>query len=312
MATRRRACEGVVVIEYHRTLLADEVRTNAYREAILRTVKPGDVVLDIGCGTGVLSFFACQAGAARVYAIDRGGMAGIARFLARNTGYAERITVLRDDSTGVELPERANVLVTETIGTVGLDENILGSILDARTRLVVPDARIVPSRLELSIVPVELPERHARHITWWNERRYDLDLSAMRVFASNSILFLNAETDAHLAAPATIIDVDLTTAASTLVRGNARFTAWRDATLHGFMLWFTATLVDGITITSEARGETHWAHGFFPLEEPIAVPRGAEIDVQLQTDDGKSWDWRGKAAGRAFDQSTLFGAAPFG
>ncbi|HYC61102.1 MAG TPA: 50S ribosomal protein L11 methyltransferase [Thermoanaerobaculia bacterium] len=300
------------MIEYHRTLLADEVRTNAYRDAILRTVKPGDVVVDIGCGSGVLSFFACQAGAARVYAIDRGGMAGIAKFLSRNVGYADRITVLRDESTGVELPERADVLVTETIGTLGLDENMLGSIIDARARLLRENAAIVPSRLALSIVPVELPDRHEKHVLWWNERRYDLDLSPMRVFASNSILFLSGDTDAHLAAPAIIIDVDLTTALSTLVRGNARFVASRDSVLHGFMLWFTATLVDGVTITSADRGETHWSHGFFPLEEPIAMTRRAQIDVQLETEDGKTWNWRGNAAKRAFDQSTLFGAAPFG
>ena len=302
----------MVVIEYHRMLLADEVRTNAYRDAILRTVKPGDVVLDIGCGSGVLSFFACQAGAARVYAIDRGGMAGIAQFLARNVGYADRITVLRDESTGVELPERASVLVTETIGSLGLDENILGSVLDARARLLRENAAIVPSRLALSIVPVELQERHEKHVLWWNERRYGLDLRPMRVFASNTILVLNGDTDAHLAAPATILDIDLTTAPSTLVRGNARFTVSRDSVLHGFMLWFTATLADGITITSADRGETHWAQGFFPLEEPIAMTRGAQVDVQLETEDGKHWHWRGKAAKSAFDQSTWFGAAPFG
>ena len=300
------------MIEYHRTLLADEVRTNAYRDAILRTVKPGDVVLDIGCGSGVLSFFACQAGAARVYAIDRGRMAGIANFLARSVGYADRISVLRDESTGVELPERANVLVTETIGTLGLDENILGSVLDARARLLQPDAAIIPSRLVLWLVPVELPDRHERHVLWWNERRYGLDLRAMRVFASNSILPLNGDANTQLATPLEIMDVDLTTATSTLVKGKARFTAARDAVLHGFMLWFDATLADGITISSREPGETHWVHGFLPLEEAIALTRGAQIDVALETDDGKNWDWRGKAAGCAFDQTTLFSAAPFG
>lgn len=300
------------MIEYHRVLLADEVRTDAYRDAILRTVKAGDVVLDIGCGSGVLSFFACEAGAKRVYAIDRGGMAGIAQFLSRNVGYADRITVLREESTAVELPERADVLITETIGNLGLDENILGSVIDARARLLRRNAAIIPSRIVVSIVPVELPERHAKHVMWWNERRYGLDLSPMRVFASNSILPLNGDTDAHLAAPARILDVELAHAASTLVRGKARFTAVRDSVLHGFMVWFDATLASRVTVSSANPGETHWVHGFLPIEEPVAMTRGAQLDVELQTDDGKNWDWRGKAANRAFDQTTLFSAAPFG
>jgi hypothetical protein len=300
------------VIEYHRSLLADEQRTNAYRDAILRTVKPGDVVLDIGCGSGVLSFFACQAGASHVYAIDRGGMAGVAQFLARHLGFEDRITVLRDESTAVELPQRADVLITETLGVVGLDENILGSIVDARTRLLRPEAAIVPQGLALSIVPIELAEAHERFVAWWSEPRYGFDLRPMRLFASNSIVFINVPLDAHVAQPASIIDIDFRTATSTLVRGRAQFTATRDCVVHGFGVWFTATIADGITITNIEPGATHWAQGFFPLEHPIALKRGAAIEVDLESEDGNTWRWRGRASDESFDQTTLFSAVPFG
>jgi SAM-dependent methyltransferase len=300
------------MIEYHRTLLADELRTNAFREAIARTVKPGDVVLDIGCGSGVLSFFACQAGAARVYAIDRGGMAGVAQFLARHLGFEDRITVLREESTSVELPQRADVLITETLGVVGLDENILGSIVDARERLLRPNAAIVPRQLSLSIVPVELSEAHALYVAWWSEPRYGFNFRAMRSFASNSVFFLNVPLDAHVAKPASIIDIDLRTATSTLVRGRARFTATRKCIVHGFCVWFTSALVDGITLTNIEPGATHWAQGFFPLEHPIAMKRGAAIDVDLESEDGNTWRWRGRAESEQFDQTTLFSAAPYG
>jgi len=299
------------MIEYHRGLLADRVRTEAYRAAIAATVRPGDVVVDIGCGSGILSFFACEAGAARVYAIDRGGMAGIAQFLTRHLGYAGRVTVLQDDSTSVELPERANVLVTETMGTLGLDENIVGSVVDARTRLLRPDGAIVPRRLGLSIVPVELPVPYGKHVAWWSEPRYGFDLSPLRVFASNSIVFAPIPSAAHLAAPARPIDLDLATVRSTLVRGRARFAAARDATLHGFGLWFDATLAEGIVLTNAEPELTEWSQGFLPLEQPIPMTAGTAIDVDLETDDGKTWRWGGKAGAEAFDQTTLFAAVPY-
>ncbi len=300
------------MIDYHRTLLADELRTSAYREAIGRAVKPGDVVVDLGCGSGILSFFACQAGASKVYAIDRGGMAGIAQFLAGHLGFSDRITVLRGESTSVELPERADVLVTETLGANGLDENILGSIIDARVRLLRPGAAIVPRQVVLAIVPVGLPELHAKHVAWWSEPRYDLDLRPLRVFASNSILVVNLDAGTHVAPPAAIIDIPLDTASSTLVRGRTQFEASRDAIVHGFGLWFTATLIDGITVTNSEPRATHWGQAFLPLEHPVAVARGAPIDVDLETDDGHTWGWRGKAGVEEFDQTTLFAAAPYG
>lgn len=302
----------VGVIEYHRGLLADELRTNAYREAISRIVKPGDVVVDIGCGSGILSFFACQAGASKVYAIDRGDMAGVAQYLAEHLGFADRITVLRDESTSVDLPERADVLITETLGVLGLDENILGSVIDARARLLRPGASILPRRVELDIVPVELPERYATHVAWWNKPRYGLDLRPMSGFASNSPIFLYLPEDAHVTRPETIIDIDLTNAKSTFVRGRAKFAASNDCVVHGFGVWFTATLADDLTITNrETRATQHWAQAFLPLEQPVALTRGAHIDVDLETDDGKGWRWRGKAGAEEFDQTTLLSAVPY-
>src|SRR5438270_2945439 len=143
------------MLEIHRGLLQDEIRTNAFREAIRRVVTPDSAVLDLGTGSGILSFFACDAGARRVFAIDTTHSADLASFLSKQLGYSDRIQVFHDSSTKVELPERADVLVTETLGPFGFDERILSSVIDARTRLLKPDATIVPRRVDLYLVPVD-------------------------------------------------------------------------------------------------------------------------------------------------------------
>lgn len=298
------------MLDYHRELLADEVRTNAFREAILRTVRPGDVVIDLGCGSGILSFFACQAGAAHVYAIDSTRMADVASLLARHLGFAGRITVIRKDSREVEVPERADVLISETLGVTGFDEGIAGSVKDARERLLAPDARIIPCRIGVALVPVELDYEYDKHVAFWSEPHYGLDLGPLRFFASNAITFAHIRSNAYLAPPAEMFS--LAVGRETAGQGRTRFTVQRDGLLHGFGAFFDATLAEGITLSNGRARETSWSQALLPLEVPVQVREGSSIDVELQMDDGRSWRWRGDAAGEAFDQTTLLSMPPAG
>jgi protein arginine N-methyltransferase 1 len=298
------------VLDFHRGLISDEVRTLAFREAIRATVKPGDVVVDLGSGSGILAFFAAQAGAARVYAIEKQHTADAAAMLARHNGLEDRIVVIHEHSLQAELPERANVLITETLGTLGLEEQILSLTLDARERFVVPDAVILPRGLTIALAPVELGPAFERHVSWWSEPRYGVDLAPMRTFASNVIYATDVEPRSRLDSPATLIDVDLRTNTNADARGEATFQARRDGVFHGFAGWFTATLVEGIRISNELPGTTRWQQAFLPLEHPVSVRPGEEITVRLETHDGRAWRWRGHAGGRAFDQTTWLSAPP--
>ena len=130
--------------EVHRTMICDRVRTEAFRRAIDSVVRPGDIVLDVGAGSGILSVFAARAGAARVYAVERTTVAVLAQELAAANGVAEIVQVIHGDVMDVELPERVDVIVSEWLGGFGIDEGMLVPVIAARDRWLKPGGVMIP------------------------------------------------------------------------------------------------------------------------------------------------------------------------
>ncbi len=136
------------ILEYHQSMLLDETRTTSFLRAIIKTVKPGDIVLDMGCGTGILSYFACMAGAKRVYAIEQGPIIELAKAICERNGFQDRVVFFNDWSTKIELPEPVDVIITETIGSLGFEEGILGWIIDAKKRFLTAGGQVIPHSIE--------------------------------------------------------------------------------------------------------------------------------------------------------------------
>src|SRR5258705_9583016 len=99
-------------------MVADDRRTAPYVEALRRAVRPGDVVLDIGTGSGIFAFIACQLGAARVYAIELDDAIDVAKLCVADNPGSERIVWLKGMSTELDLPEQVDVLIVDLHGTM--------------------------------------------------------------------------------------------------------------------------------------------------------------------------------------------------
>jgi precorrin-6B methylase 2 len=146
----------------HARMLHDDRRTRDYIAALGEAVRPGDVVLDIGTGSGVLAIAAARAGARHVYAVEASDIADVAARVFVANRVQERVTLIRGWSREIELPERADLLVAEVIGNEPFEEEILETTLDARHRLLKPGARLIPHTLELVARPLFIPEAEAR------------------------------------------------------------------------------------------------------------------------------------------------------
>jgi precorrin-6B methylase 2 len=278
--------------DFHHSMLADEVRTSSFLRAILATVKRGDVVVDIGSGTGVLSLFAAMAGASRVYSIEREPIIEIAREIASRNGFSESIVFIEGSSPDVEIPERADVLITETIGNVGFDEGISTWVADAKERFLKPNAAIVPQQVEAVASLVSVPRDYAT-IERWSQPLLTLDFAPLSRIVLNNVLWTDLSPAAITTPPSVVFGTDFSKAPESL-SGGVRVEALKDAVVHGIGLWFRSSLTAGISITNAPPNAVpSWEQGFLPLDEAVAVHAGERVWFEVSSSGtGAEWKWQ--------------------
>ena len=283
----------------HLSMLDDRARTSGFCHALQQMVRPDDVVVDIGTGTGVLATCAALAGARHVFALESSGMSEVAARLFARNGVEDRVTLIRERSTTASLPERGTLLVTETIGNDPLDEETLELVADAKKRLLVPGARIIPSALEFYAIAVDVPrtvlERHVftpRKLDAYRAA-YGIDFSSLgghRLSSSDPIMLEGKDVATWpLAPPLLLASIDLTSDYETVLSKQGLIEISRE-TLHlGILLAFRATLAPGVTLSTlpdECDPTNHWAHALFPAFDCPVVERGTSILVDYSYERG--------------------------
>ncbi len=155
--SRPEVIHGFGNLSVHIRMPNDGTRISSFVAGIDEVVTAGDVVVDIGTGTGVLAIAAARAGAKHLYAIEASDIGRSAEAIFEANGVADRITLVRGWSTRTTLPDRADVLVSEIIGNDPLAEGVVQAIMDARKRLLKPEARLVPGKVRVLALPVTIP-----------------------------------------------------------------------------------------------------------------------------------------------------------
>lgn len=270
-------------IEEHRRYLADEVRVAAYERALQEVVKPGDVVLDLASGTGILGLLACRAGARRVYAVEAAEIIGLARQICRANGYGERVTFVNELSTDVELPEKVDVVVTEQIGRFGVEVGGLLEVLsDARERSLKPGGRLIPARVDLYVAPVECPETFEQ-VAFWSSSPAGFDFRPARVLAENTTHPVRFQPDRILGDPFRVASLDFSALIPTSFKAEECVTAARDGWLHGLAGWFSASLSPGVVLSNSPLEADSIKRNnlFFPIEKAVSLARGDQIRITM-------------------------------
>eukprot|EP00906_Rhabdomonas_costata_P020324 RCo029558 len=270
-------------------MLNDTVRTGTYHQAILgnRAAFEGKVVMDVGCGTGVLALFAAMAGARKVYAVEASGMAGAAEKMVAHNRYSHIVTVVRGKIEEVEIPERVDVLVSEPLGFWLLNEQMLQSYVAARDRFLKPGGKMFPCHSKLFMAPSYLPEVRratvAKSLGWTTKTQfYGLDFTCLEDDCRKQNLgrvIVDQVLPSQICAPATETMVDLTTiTVAQLNRLQARLEfnvapqrALWDSVVIWFDTYFPGTDEGTMTVLPTAPDQrlTCWYQSLFLLPEPI-------------------------------------------
>lgn len=310
---------------FHSMLVNDEQRTKLYKKAIQETVRQGDVVLDLGTGSGILAFFACQAGAARVYAVESSNIISVAQQLARDNGFAEKIRFIREDIRSVQLPESVDVIVSELISKAVIGQYMEELVSHSRDRFLKECGKVIPSKVELFLAPLESPALY-QQLDFPSPQVYNLNFSYARNLALNDTSSGRFQTDNLLAEAQTAYQMDsLLTNEKQGLNSMLSFAVSRGGLFHGFGGWFSATLADDVVLSSFPPGMPSWDNAFFPVPEPIQVKPGMTIEVKIDGshpyESNPIWRWETTVKGlpnssseskviAKYEQSTLSGLPP--
>ena len=273
-------------------MLSDTVRTLAFERALQLVVQPHHRVLDFGCGTGILSFFAHRAGAARIFAVDRSPLVQAAQTVARDNGFDRIEFSYQEDVT---LPTAVDVIVSEWMGHFVFNESMLEPLLEVRDRYLRPDGTMIPRSISFFAGIIIDPEFPARY-EFFQNRPYGIDFSALNEgsFARTETRNLQPEQVSSTVIPLGALDMLACSGTPQMLAGSAVFA--EPLTAYGLIGWFDVDLTEGVSFgTGPFSPKTHWSQMAFPLRSPFAIAPGEPLQVCIEPtvfeDDRRHWRW---------------------
>ncbi|KAH6685288.1 HNRNP arginine N-methyltransferase [Plectosphaerella plurivora] len=273
----------------HEEMLKDEVRTRSYMNAIVQNkhIFKDKVVLDVGCGTAILSMFAVKAGAKHVIGVDMSTIIFKAREIVKANGMADKITLIQGKMEEVELPfPKVDIIISEWMGYFLLYESMLDTVLYARDRYLVKEGLIFPDKAIIYAAGIEDGEYKDEKIGFW-DNVYGFDYTPLKEIALAEPLVDTVEVKAVVTEPAPVLTLDLYKCQVSDLDFVANFSlpARRDDFIHAIVSWFdiefTAAHKPIRFSTGPHTKYTHWKQTVFYLKDVLTVQQGEEVPCTL-------------------------------
>jgi protein arginine N-methyltransferase 1 len=283
-------------------MLADRPRMNFYHAAITRHIQPGDRVIDLGTGTGILAALAARRGAAHVYAIDHSDILIHARTLAVEN-QIENVEFIAMHSTKFAVSERVDVILHEQMGDCLFDESMVANVTDLRDRVLKPGGLILPSCFEFFCEPIKINDDRLVPFIWeLDVHGYDYSsLERNRPQETSYYHLVSSDlnlVDHFLGEPQPVLSIDLHTLNESDLSHDITFTRTvvNAGRLDGYAVFFRARVDEDLSLSSDpldAGRAPHWGFRILRTErDDFEV--GDEIEVRLTVGrwpDLHTWRW---------------------
>jgi len=273
-------------IEYHRTLIADQVRNRVLFEALKAVIEPGRTrVADIGAGTGLLGAIAARLGASEVLLYETAEVSGVAEEVIKASGL-QNCVLMPCHSMEMQDPPQVDVIISETLGNYAFEEDIIPTLNDARERFLAPGGVILPRGIVQYVAPVSVPRLDTELRAWEvTGRAYGLDLSLPQVMSLNNVYVRRLLASELMVAGIREWDsVDLRQVTDPHRSGRVSWIFDAPETVYGFAVWWAADFGDGLSLSTGPEAmATHWEQLYFPIENRVQADAGMRLDLRLSS-----------------------------
>lgn len=279
----------------HEEMLKDEVRTLTYRNSMYNNkhLFKDKVVLDVGCGTGILCMFAKKAGAKHVYGIDMSSIIEHAQNIVKNNNMDKDITLIKGKVEEVELPvEKVDIIISEWMGYCLLYESMLDTVIFARDKWLKPGGLMFPDKASIFMTAIEDNDYKEEKINWWDSV-YGFNMSAIRDVALYEPLVDVVESRQVVTDSCMMKEIDLSTVKVEDLSFSVPFSirSRRNDYVHAFVVFFTVEFSachkrTGFSTGPESR-YTHWKQTVFYMKESLTIKNGEVINGDFTIEQNK-------------------------
>ncbi|XP_047437520.1 protein arginine N-methyltransferase 3 [Mugil cephalus] len=274
----------------HEEMLKDKVRTESYRDFMYRNpeVFKDKVVLDVGCGTGILSMFAARAGAKKVIAVDQSEIIYQAMDIVRSNQLEDKITLIKGRIEDIKLPvEKVDIIISEWMGYFLLFESMFDSVLYARDLYLADGGSVYPDLCNISLAALGDTQKHRDHIAFWDDV-YGFNMACMKKAVVPEALVEVVKAETLVSEPTVIQTLDCNSLCLSELEFASDFclkitnTADCTAIVGYFDIFFDKGCSNKVMFSTGPQvTKTHWKQTVFLLEKPVSVQAGDELKGKI-------------------------------
>jgi len=238
------------------------------------------VVLDVGCGTGILCMFAAKAGAKQVIGVECAAIYHQAVKIVKANGFEKVITLIKGKIEEVELPvDKVDIIISEWMGYFLLYESMLDTVLVARDKWLKPGGLIFPDRASMWMTAIEDQEYRDEKINFWDDV-YGFNMSCIKDMALLEPLVDVCKPDQIISDSAKILEIDLYKVKKEELDFEAKWqlNITRSDFIHAVVVYFNVEFSKSHTPIRFSTGPrspyTHWKQTVFYLSDPLVANRG--------------------------------------